>query len=94
MMEGVVRSIKAKGKHSEDAERKLVTGVSFMGLDVAVKAPTQHCPEVGSRTEEDWTCVPGKVVDENMFYWMSVLAGDASCVDELVVLLVEHLIHR
>jgi len=88
----MIGRIGSKRKDSEDAEREFVAGVCFVGFVVAQEAPDEKSPEMGSRTEEHWTCVPSEVVDENVFDGVSVLAGDASCVNELVMLFVEHLI--
>ena len=94
VMERVIRCVSTKGKNSEDAERKLVAGVRLVGLEVAEQAPEQQRPLVSSSAEEEWTSVPRQIVDEDVLDRVVVLASDAGGMDELVMLLMEHLIHR
>ena len=77
----------------ENTPGKFVTTVRFVCIESAHPAPDKACPSVHMRTKKEHTTHEREVIHEEMFYRMSINTGDTGGVDELVVLLMEHLIH-
>ena len=72
---------------------EFVTTVRFVCIESAHEAPDEASPSVHTRTKKEHTTHEREVIHQEMFNRMSINTGDTSGVDELVVLLMEHLIH-
>jgi len=54
----MIRIVSGKGKHSKNAERKLVSRMCFMGFVGTQDFPDHDGPEMCSGAEEEWAGLP------------------------------------